>query len=107
MSVKRQLVMAAVLLQLLPGTNLVARDDAVKAIKRVEEEFNLAFNKYDASALERLWGDDLTFVFPNGALASKAERLAGLKTPPPSIPSSTNESVDVKMYGDVAVAIVV
>lgn len=106
MSVKRQLVMTVMVLLLLQGTNVEAKDDAVTAIKQAEEELNLAFNKFDASALERLWGDDLAFVFPSGAIASKAERLAGFK-PSPNIPSSTNESVDVRVYGDVAVAIVV
>jgi ketosteroid isomerase-like protein len=106
-SVKRQLVMTVMVLLLLQSANGEAKDDAMKALKDAEEEVNLAFNRFDASALERLWGDDLTFVFPNGALASKAERLAGLKSPPHNVPSSTNESVDVKIYGDVAVAIVV
>jgi ketosteroid isomerase-like protein len=45
--------------------------------------------------------------FPNGTLSNKAERLAGLKSPPASVPTSTNESVTVKLYGDVAVAMVV
>jgi Domain of unknown function (DUF4440) len=46
------------------------------------------------------------FVFPNGTLANKAERLAALKSPPANAPISTVESVVVKLYGDVAVAIV-
>lgn len=101
--------LALVVIVLLPiqGISGTAGDDTAKAIARLEDELTLAFNRYDAAALGRLWDDDLTFVFPNGALSSKKERLDGLKSPPSDIPSSTNESVDVKSYGDVAVAIVV
>jgi uncharacterized protein (TIGR02246 family) len=84
-----------------------AADDVVRTIGRLEDELNLALVRYDAEALRRLWDDDLAFVFPDGALATKADRLADLKGPPPNMPTSTNESVDVKIYGDVAVALVV
>jgi ketosteroid isomerase-like protein len=81
--------------------------DTVKAIQVLEDEMNTAFNRYDAATLSRLWGDDLSFISPNGTIATKAERLAGLKSVPANIPVSTNESVSVKVYGDIAVAIVV
>jgi uncharacterized protein (TIGR02246 family) len=84
-----------------------AAEDVVQTIGRLEDELNLALVRYDAEALRRLWDDDLAFVFPNGALATKSDRLADLKGPPPNMPTSTNESVDVKIYGDVAVALVV
>jgi ketosteroid isomerase-like protein len=101
------LTLIALALPLLQAGGSVATEDTAKAIRRLEEELTVALNRYDAAALDRLWGDELAFVFPNGALASKAQRLAGLKSPPPSLPKSANESVDVKIYGDVAVAIVV
>jgi ketosteroid isomerase-like protein len=81
--------------------------DAATAVRGREEEMTAAFNAWDPAALGRLWDEDLVFVFPNGALAGKAGRLAGLKEAPASIPQSANESVDVRMFGDVAVAIVV
>jgi len=84
-----------------------APGDTAAVVLRLEDELTVAFNKYDAAALDHLWGDDLTFVSPNGSLAHKPERLAGLKNIPAEIPKSTNESVDVKNFGDVAVAIVV
>jgi ketosteroid isomerase-like protein len=82
-------------------------DDIAAMVRQLEDELTAAFNKYDAATLDRLWDDDLTFVFPNGAVAGKAERLAGLKEIPAEIPQSTNESVHVKGFGDVSVAIVV
>jgi ketosteroid isomerase-like protein len=101
------LTLIALALPLLQAGGSVAPEDTAKAITRLEDELTLALNRYDAAALDRLWSDDLTFVFPNGSIAGKAQRLAGLKSPPPSPPKSANESVDVKGYGDVAVAIVV
>ena len=84
-----------------------ASGDTAAVVRQLEEDLTVAFNKYDAAALDRLWDDDLAFVFPNGALAGKVERLAGLKDVPAEMPSSANESVDVRSFGDVAVAIVV
>ena len=107
MMMTERLALLALALQLAQAGSGMAPEDTAKAIGRLEDELTLAFNRYDAAALDRLWSDDLTFVFPNGALASKAERLAGLTSPPPTMPKSVNESVDVKSYGDVAVAIVV
>ena len=100
-------VMAMVVLLVLHIATSVAQTDAAKAIEDLEEELNSAFNRFDAATLDRLWSEDLAFVFPNGTLSNKAERQAGLKSPPASVPTSTNESVTVKLYGDVAVAIVV
>lgn len=82
-------------------------DEIVKTIGRLEDELNLALVRYDTKALGRLWDDELAFVHPDGALATKAERMAQLEGPAPNTPTSTNESVDVKVYGDVAVALVV
>ena len=101
-------VMAAVVLLLLQSaTSIGQTSDATRTIERLEEELNSAFNRFDSATLDRLWSEDLAFVSPNGTLANKAQRLAGLKSPPPTVPTSTNESVAVKLYGDVAVAIVV
>ena len=100
-------VMATVVLLVLHPATSVAQADTATAIEHLEEELNSAFNRFDAATLDRLWSEDLAFVFPSGTLANKAERLAALKSPPPNVPTSTNESVVVKLYGDVAVAIVV
>jgi len=103
---KGSLVVATWALLSVPGVTGLAQDDTAKMIERLEDELNAAFHRFDASALDRLWDEDLAFVSPNGTLANKAERLAGLESPPPNIPTSANESVAVKVYGDAAVAIV-
>ena len=90
-----------------PAAAAEPREDAVVIVQRLEVELSAALNKYDVAALARLWDEDLTFVFPNGAVASKAERIAGLREVPVDIPQSENESVQVKTFGNVAVAVVV
>ena len=107
MFIKTTYVITAVVLLLSQSATSIAQGDTVRVIQLLEEELNSAFNRFDAATLDRLWGEELSFVSPNGTVANKAERLAGLKSPPASIPVSTNESVVVKVYGDVAVAIVV
>ena len=104
---KTSYAMTTVVLLLLLSATSMAQPGEVSAIEQLEEQLNSAFNRFDAATLDRLWSEDLDFVFPNGTLANKAERLAALKSPPPNLPTSTNESVVVKLYGDVAVAIVV
>jgi ketosteroid isomerase-like protein len=100
------LVASTAILLLAQGAGSSAPEDSAAVVLRLENELTAAFNKYDAAALDRLWGDDLTFVSPNGSMARKSERLAGLKNIPAEIPQSTNESVEVRGFGDVAVAIV-
>jgi len=95
-------LVAALLLQ---ATNLPAKITTT-TVEQLEEALNTALVRCDAARLGRLWDDQLTFVFPNGNLATKSERLAGLATCTPGSPGAINESVDVKVYGDVAVAIV-
>lgn len=107
MLTKPVLLTIAIVLLLSQSSAILSQSDIVKTIQLLEEEMNTAFNRFDAVALNRLWGEDLSFVSPNGTIATKGERLAGLKSPPANIPVSTNESVSVKLYGDVAVAIVV
>jgi ketosteroid isomerase-like protein len=102
----RAICAAAGVLFLSPQAGNATPKDVTAVIRHLEDELTIAFNRYDAVALDRLWADDLVFVFPNGALAGKAERLKGLKEVPAEIPISANESVDTKSLGDVAVAVV-
>src|ERR1700687_3436385 len=102
----RAICAAAGVFLLSPQAGNATPKDATAVIRHLEDELTIAFNKYDAVALDRLWADDLVFVFPNGALAGKAERLAGLKEVPAEIPISAHESVDTKSLVDVAVAVV-
>jgi len=99
--------LAMFFLLVMPVGSTMAQQDTTDTIKRLEEELNTAFNRYDASTLDRLWSNDLQFIRLNGTVATKAERLAGLESPPARVPVSTIESIAVVPYSDVAVAIIV
>ena len=94
-------------LPLLQAPGALAVDTTPDVIRRLEEQLNSALVQCDSVGLDRLWDDHLVFVFPSGSVATKTERLAGLKQCTPGSPTSTNESVEVRVYGDAAVAIVV
>ena len=44
------------------------------------EQYRTALTKKDTAALERIWADDYTFINASGAVLTKAERLANLKS---------------------------
>jgi hypothetical protein len=104
---KKQRTVAGFLLCLMCGSAALAQDSRAAIIQRLEDELNVALGRVDTAALDRLWGEELSFVTQNGALTTKAQRLASLKSSPPATLVSVNESVDSKFYGSVAVAIVV
>ena len=101
-----RLVLCSVALLLPQPSGLSAQEGVAAVVERLEEELNVALVQCDAASLDRLWDPELVFVFPNGGLASKSERLAGLKRCTPGSPTSTNESVATRVYGNVAVATV-
>lgn len=97
-------VLSFVTCLLLQAGSLASQNAEV--VQRLEEELNGALVRCDAEALGRLWDEQLAFIFPNGNIATKTERIAGLKRCTPGSPNSAIESVDARVYGDVAVAIV-
>ena len=103
-----RVVVSMVACLLTQPSHLFAEEGAagVVVVERLEEELNAALVRCDTASLDRLWHDELVFVFPNGGMATKSERLAGLKRCTPGSPTSSNESVTTRVYGNVAVAIV-
>jgi ketosteroid isomerase-like protein len=106
MTLRTAVRLGGILAALATPAALSAQDDAVAAVGRLEEELNTALVKCDAAALDRLWAAEMTFVFPNGRVATKTERMAGLKRCTPGSPASDLESVQTKAFGDAAVAVV-
>lgn len=103
---QKRVVLGIVALLLPQPSHLSAQEGAAAVVERLEEELNAALVRCDAGSLDRLWDDELVFVFPNGGVATKSERLAGLKRCTPGAPTSSNESVKTRVYGNVSVAIV-
>jgi len=75
----------------------------------LENRLSDALARYDAATVAELWDDSFVFVFPNGHVSHKADRLAGLKSAPVAAGSaaltSHNDSVDVQ-YEDANMAVV-
>ncbi len=75
----------------------------------LEAKLSNALASYDRSTLDRLWDDQLVFVFPNGTISRKAERLKAQMPPVgPISPKlvATNDSVKVE-YEDAHLAVVI
>ena len=65
---------------------------------------------YDRATLDTLWDDRLVFVFPNGTLSRKADRLKAQVAPPdtggPKL-VATNDAVSVEFEDDHIAVVVV
>jgi len=79
-----------------------------KDFQALEDRLSGALASYDRAAVSELWDGSFVFVFPNGHVSHRAERLAGL-TPPHAGQATTltshNDSVEVQ-YEDAKIAIV-
>lgn len=73
----------------------------------VIERYRAALTQRDSAALGRIWADDYTFINGSGALLTKAQRLANLKSGSTALDSiNEEEDIKVRVYGgDTAVAI--
>jgi ketosteroid isomerase-like protein len=80
-----------------------------RTFEALEAKLSDALAAYDRAELDRLWDDDLVFVFPDGHLSRKAERLKAQVPPPdtggPKL-SAKNEAVDLE-FEDAHTAVVV
>jgi ketosteroid isomerase-like protein len=91
-----------------PAAPAADRDALVRQqIMGQEQRLNDALSRVDAGVVAQIWSDDFVFVFPNGRISNKSERLAGLK-PAAAAPTmtSTIDDISVRSFGNVAVAIV-
>jgi ketosteroid isomerase-like protein len=79
---------------------------AEQEVRQMIEQYRTALTKKDTAALERIWADDYTFVNASGAVVTKAERLANLKSGATSLDTIVTDSdMKIRIYGgDVAVA---
>ena len=80
------------------------------SFQALEARLSDALAAYDRAEVDRLWDDDLVFVFPNGHLSRKAERLKA-QVPPPDTGGpklvAKNDAVDVEYQDDHTAVVVV
>ena len=67
---------------------------------KLEEERNQALQTGDIATLERIYSDDLIYTNASGALLTKAQHLAELKSRGLNFHSFKHEDVQVTMHGD-------
>ena len=84
---------------------LFASDSAKdqKAVLAIDQERTDAQIKQDAAALDRLLGDDLTYVHASGLVQGKAEFIADLKSSKRVYKKVINSDVNVRLLQDAAV----
>ena len=79
------------------------RSDAVAQVRALETELNAAIAQRDVPALDRLTGDDCTFITPRGLLATKAELLDALARGAFTYEYRQIYDLKVRVYGETAV----
>jgi hypothetical protein len=106
--VNNQTLLAIALILLLPALILCqsngkssAGDE--KAVRQMLTELAAALTRNDTAALDRIYDEGYTFVSDSGALTTKAQRLAAIKSGELKYESVTFDNVNVRMFGDTAV----
>ena len=75
----------------------------VQELARLEAEWNEAHLKGDATALERLWSDDLEVAVPRMPVMSKAEVLTFVRSGRMRFERYETSGIRTRLYGDTAV----
>jgi ketosteroid isomerase-like protein len=85
------------------GQNKTQPDPEQARILTLENAWNQAVQQKDASALEILLAPDLTYVEYDGTVMDKAQYLVSVQSPALEPVRIVNESMNVRLYGAVAV----
>lgn len=72
---------------------------------KLENDWNDAMVKRDLAALGKILADDWTFIDPEGAILTKAQALANLKSGEDVVTSAVADEMKVRVYGDAAVVL--
>ena len=75
-----------------------------RAIHAAMENYKQAVLASDVPELDRIWSDDYTFINPQGAIVTKAQRIANFSSGNTDIAIIDSErEITVRAYGDMAV----
>jgi ketosteroid isomerase-like protein len=92
--------MAAILVS---SAALMAQSNANQEFQELETVWNQAHEKGDATALDRLWSDDLEVAVPKMPVMTKAQALAFARSGRMKFERYQTSDVKVRRYGDAAV----
>lgn len=98
-----QKLFLAVLLFAASAAHAQASSDTAAA-RHLVEQLAQSFDKNDPDLLDRITTADYTFVGPNGAIETKAERLAPMRSGLLHYASAAYDEIVVRVYGTAAVA---
>jgi uncharacterized protein (TIGR02246 family) len=76
-----------------------------QAVRQVISDLQKALQTGNATALDSIYADGYTFTGVDGAMSTKAERLAAIKSGKLKYKSLNLETEKIQVYGDAAVAI--
>jgi len=75
-----------------------------RAVLAAMENFKQAILEGDVAELTRIWTDDYTFINPQSALVTRAQRLTNIASGNTNVAVIDNErEITVRVYGDMAV----
>ena len=80
------------------------KDNGEQAVRQTINELYAALGRNDVAALDRVYADDYTLINEDGNLTTKAPRLAAIKSGELKFESASFDDVNVRFYGDTAVA---
>jgi ketosteroid isomerase-like protein len=98
MAMNSRSIAALVLLAL----GALGADSREAEVAKAHQSFQIAWAKYDVSALDRLFSDDLIWVHRDGGISDKATMIATFKRRGMTIPQSESD-LRIRVYGDAAV----
>jgi len=85
------------------GEKVAASSSVEQAVQQRLNELNTALGSSDTAALDRIYADDYTLVNMSGAVTTKAQRLAAIKSGELKYESISVDQVNIRSYGDTAV----
>jgi len=75
-----------------------------RAVLAAMEDYKQAVLESDVAALARIWADDYTFINPQGAFVTRAERLANFASGNTNVGVIDDErEITVRVIGDMAI----
>ncbi len=84
-------------------TNVKSGGDE-QAVRKVLNDLEAALGKNDRAGLDRIYADSYTFTSEKGVMTTKAQRLDAFKAGELKYEYMKFDDVNVRMYGDTAVA---
>jgi uncharacterized protein (TIGR02246 family) len=86
------------------ATTQASAENVEQTIQRLENERAQAIVRSDAATLERIYADDFSTVGTSGEVRNKAQLIADNKSGALKVESQTLGNVNVRVYGDAAIA---